>query len=316
MAVSSTIDKPKLQSLAARLWQYQLERFPLHKHGLLVAAFSFAGMSLSASLRDQVQPPHAGAFLTCFVTTLTAFLMLRIADEHKDRTEDALYRPYLPVPRGLVSLAELRNVFIGCAVIQVAVNAIFSPILLLILAPIWAYMYLMTKEFFAGVWLRKHPTAYLLSHMIILPLIDAYITACDWLPSGQGLPSGLALFLVLSFVNGIVLELGRKIRNSSEEEPGVETYSALWGLKRSLVVWSCAVAIAALFGVLTAIASGTVIMVSAITFLMIIAARNIALGAVSNVVGKPVGRRIETASAMWLLVLYVTLGISPFLKIG
>lgn len=313
--VGLQLDKSSQGALLARLWQYQLERFPLHKHGLLVAAFSFAGMSLSASLRGHVALPDIGAFLVCFMTTLSTFLMLRIADEHKDKEDDAMYRPSLPVPRGLVSLMELRGVFIACALLQVVFNALFCPALLMVLSCTWAYLFLMSKEFFAREWLRKNPAAYLLSHMVILPLVDAYITACDWLPGGHSAPGGLLFFLALSFFNGIVLELGRKIRSTSEEETGVETYSALWGLKRSVVMWSAAVAVSACFTILTAAASGTLVLVSALTFLMLVILRRVADSVMSGTLPS-VGGRMETISASWLLVLYICLGLTPFLELG
>ena len=302
-------------SLASRLWQYQSERFPCHKHGLLVAAFSFAGMSLSAALRGHVALPDLGAFLVCFTTTLTTFLMLRIADEHKDKDDDALYRSYLPVPRGLVTLRELRGVFVFCCLLQIALNALFCPALLLVLGCTWSYLFLMSKEFFVRDWLRKKPAAYLLSHMVILPLVDVYITACDWLPGGHAAPSGLLFFLALSFFNGIVLELGRKIRSAREEEAGVETYSALWGLKSSVLLWSAAVATAACFTVLTAAASGTLVLVSALTFLMLLILRRVA-DLVMRGDLPSVGGYMETLSASWLLVLYICLGLTPFLKLG
>ena len=51
---------------------------------------------------------------------LLFFLQLRIADEFKDYEDDARYRPYRPVPRGLVSLRELAWVGVGAAAIQLA----------------------------------------------------------------------------------------------------------------------------------------------------------------------------------------------------
>ena len=59
-------------------------------------------------------------------------------------------------------------------------DARLVPLLLLTLA----YLALMSVEFFAGEWLRKQPFLYMASHMAIMPLIDFYATACDWLPAG------------------------------------------------------------------------------------------------------------------------------------
>ena len=68
------------------------------------------------------------------------------------------------------------------------------------------------------------------SHMVILPLVDLYATACDWRVAGlRARRRGLFWFLVVSYLNGIVIEIGRKTRAPADEEHGVDTYSALWG---------------------------------------------------------------------------------------
>src|ERR1051326_3000146 len=112
--------------------------------------------------------------------------------------------------------------------------------MILLLAVAWAYLALMSKEFFVSAWLKAHPIPYLLSHMVIIPLVDLYATACDWWPAGQGPPRGLIWFLIVSYFNGIVIELGRKIRGPKEEEPGVNTYSVLWGRRTAVLVWLAA----------------------------------------------------------------------------
>jgi hypothetical protein len=68
---------------------------------------------------------------------------------------------------------------------------------------------------------------YLLSHMAIMPLIDLLLTGIEWLPGRAA--SGLWMFLALSFVNGCVLEIGRKLWAPENEIAGVDTYSGLWG---------------------------------------------------------------------------------------
>ena len=56
-----------------------------------------------------------------------------------------------------------------------------------LLAGAWIYLALMTREFFAAAWLKRHPVVYMTSHMVILPLVDLYATACDWGVAGGGL---------------------------------------------------------------------------------------------------------------------------------
>ena len=73
--------------------------------------------------------------------------------------------------------------------------------------------------------------------MMVMPLIDFYTSGLDWIVKGVRLPTGMFLFLALTFTNGCIIEIGRKIRVPEDEEPGVETYSALWGRFRAAAVW-------------------------------------------------------------------------------
>src|SRR5204863_8471249 len=102
-------------------------------------------------------------------------------------------------------------------------------------------------EFFVGEWLKRHHVIYLISHMAILPLVDLYATACDWWVAGEGAPQGLIWFLLVSYFNGIVIEVGRKIRAPQDEEVGINTYSALWGRRVAVLVWLSAMLATAVF---------------------------------------------------------------------
>jgi len=218
-----------------RWWVYQRERFPLLQHGPLVLAFSSCAVCYSSLLTGM--GAGWGAFVVAFVTCLIFFLQLRIADEFKDAEEDAVYRPYRAVPRGLVSLRELGVVFVLGCVVQLGLAIWFSPWLVVVLLVGWGYLALMSVEFFACDWLKARPVTYLWTHMLIMPIVDFYATACHWLPAGEKPWGGLVLFLAASFCNGLVIELGRKLRQPSAEEEGVPTYSGLWGLRRASRVW-------------------------------------------------------------------------------
>jgi hypothetical protein len=76
--------------------------------------------------------------------------------------------------------------------------------------------------------------------MAIMPLIDLLLTGIEWVPGG-GAASGLWMFLALSFVNGCVLEIGRKLWAPENEIAGVDTYSGLWGPQRAAMIWSVTV---------------------------------------------------------------------------
>ena len=236
-----------------RFWLYQAERFPVFGHGLLIAAFSFSALGFSILLRGQVAWPRLETTLVAFASAFLFFFQLRIADEFKDFEEDARYRPYRPVPRGLVSLRELAGLGLFSLVVQLGLALWLEPRLVLLLLLVWGYMGLMSQEFFGRNWLKRRPLIYMASHMLIVPLIDLYTTACDWLVAGVDIShSGLFWFLVTSFFNGVVIELGRKIRAPQDEEEGVETYSVLWGPRRAALAWLGALLLTALCALLAA----------------------------------------------------------------
>ena len=99
------------------------------------------------------------------------------------------------------------------------------------------YLLLMAKEFFVAEWLKKRQLAYIFSHMMIIPLIDLYSSGLDWKMSGHSWHLGIAWFMLVSFINGLVLKFGRKIRTKDSEEEGVVTYSKLYGIQKAVGKW-------------------------------------------------------------------------------
>ena len=289
---------------------YQRERFPLLAHGPLVAAFSVSAVCFSRLVRGEPGLPPPASLVVAFVTALIFFLQLRIADEFKDFEDDARYRPYRPVPRGLVTLRELGWVGAGGAAIQLALALWLHPPLAALLLLAWAYLALMSREFFAAEWLRRRPAIYMASHMVIIPLIDLYATACDWLPVTGWPPPGLIWFLLVSYVNGIVVEVGRKTRAPADEEPGVETYSSAWGLTTAVSVWVAALVVTALLawqaawqiGFAAPMARFLIVLVGVSTLAAMRLARFRAPGT---------GKTVELASGVWTLLMYLSLGAIP-----
>ena len=124
------------------------------------------------------------------------------------------------MPRGLVTLRLLVVLGVGAALLQAGLAAMLNTHLLMILAAVWLWLALMSLEFFAASWLRARPVVYLLSHMMIMPMIDLFTTSCEWLPRQAGPPAGIVPFLLLSFANGCVLEIGRKTWSPASERRG------------------------------------------------------------------------------------------------
>jgi hypothetical protein len=154
--------------------------------------------------------------------------------------------------------------------VQLALAWWLEPTLIVFLLLTWAYLALMSREFFAREWLKARPLTYLWSHMLIMPLIDLYATACDWRLVQEEIPRGLFWFLVISFFNGVVIEFGRKMRAPEHEETGVPTYTALWGQRKAVIAWLTALALTAISATVAASLIGfTIPILLVLAFLLV-----------------------------------------------
>jgi 4-hydroxybenzoate polyprenyltransferase len=291
-----------------RRWNtYFAERFPPLQHGLLIAAFTFGVLAYTGALASPSREPAWLGFAVAFATAFLVILQLRILDEFKDYEEDARWRPYRPVPRGLVTLGSLRTLWFIAAALEIAGALLLDARLLWGLLAIWAYSALMGVEFFVRDWLKTHALVYMLSHILIVPMIAAYVAACGWLPENAVAPD-LAWLLAASYFAFCVIEVGRKIRGPGDEEQGVETYSALWGARRAVAAWLAFMAASGVLAVLAAAGIGAARLEGAIT------AGVFTLAVAQSVVflrhpRAGSGSRFNSLSGLWTLGLFLGLGI-------
>ena len=291
-----------------RWWIYFQERFPLFAHGPLILAFSLSAVCFSSLLRGSERWPAWPVIAVALLSSLLSFLHLRLADEFKDLDEDTRYRPYRPVPRGLVTLRELGALWVATGLIQLALAVFLNFRLVPLLAVTWLYLGLMSREFFCRAWLKSHPFTYMWTHMFILPLVDFYATSCDWLSTSGRPPAGLYWFVLVSFLNGFLIEIGRKIRAPDDEEAGVGTYSVLWGRRGAVRGWLFAMALTGGAAVVAAGKIGFILPVAVV--LGIFLAVSAFIG--SRFVGNPrTGKSFELLSGLWTLCLYLLLGVIP-----
>lgn len=293
---------------------YQKERFPFLAHGLMISAFTFSAISYSRICRKEEGFIELSDFLVGIFATITLFLLVRIFDEFKDKEDDAKYRSYLPVPRGLITLKELKVVGWTVGLIQIAIIALLQPQMLYLYLIVLAYLLFMAVEFFVPKWLREHQIIYITSHMLIIPLIDIYASGLDWLLDGDKPHWGLAWFFAVSYTNGLMLEFGRKIRTPESEEKGVVSYTGLYGTKGGVLIWillllaTLGLAIGASFYA----GFGINATLTLIPFFLLCATPGILF------IQKPTIKKskyIEYASALWTALMYLSLGGVPMLKI-
>jgi hypothetical protein len=296
-----------------RLYIYQKERFPILIHGLLVACFSFSAIAYSRICRGAQGFVNWRIFLTGVFITITLFFLVRIFDEFKDAEDDARYRSELPVPRGLVSLRELGIIGVAIAIAQITVILIFFPRMLTLYLLIIAYLSLMGKEFFVAAWLKKHQFWYVTSHMFIIPLVDMYASGLDWNLQGVHPPKGLLFFFAVSYMNGIVLEIGRKIRTPQNEAVGVLSYTKMLGSNNAVFLWLAVLCLTLTLSVAACLFAGYGLVAFSVLGLIFIACAIPALMFLKLKTQK-LSKAIEYASAFWTMAMYLTMGGGPMLS--
>lgn len=298
-------------SLLKALWIYQAERFPLLRTGFLLAVFSAASLCVSAHLGGRPLPPLT-TFIAIWAVIFLLFFQMRVCDEIKDYEDDLRFRPERPIQRGLISLGLIKTLGFASAPLMAVLTWLVAPDLLLFLALVWLWLGLMTVEFFAPQWLKARPFLYLVSHMAIMPLIDLFITAAEWLPSGAGAPNGLSFFIALSAANGCVIEIGRKVWAPENERPGVETYSSLLGPRRSAFLWAGFASAAYLLLLGVGHVAGALLLIAllgaAALVLVILTARSFARDPTAAL-----QKKIDQLSGLWVLACYSLAGFLPVL---
>lgn len=291
-----------------RYWIYQRERFPLFGYLPMVGAFTLSAISYSQICRGGGGSFSLRIFCVGYFTAFVLFLLLRLFDEFKDAEEDAKYRPYRAVPRGVVSFCELRWAIVLSFGMTLLLNGVLLTQMLPLLLVALAYILIMWREFFAPDWLRRHPVAYMLTHMMILPVSDFYTSGLDWHLAKASIPTGMMVFLVMTFCNGIVIEVGRKIRPPEEEETGVTTYSALWGAHRATWIWLGVITTTFGLAMICCHQGGYLMQASP---LLLIAYVGCIMPAIIFLRKNAFYKKIELTSGLWTIAMYLIVGVFP-----
>lgn len=317
---------------------YLNERFPLGKNSIFVLIFTlsgyiYTGLLYNSKIINQIfskeikvpMPWHK--IVALFIIIFMFFLQLRITDEFKDYEEDLKYRAYRPVQRGVVTLKALGKIGIATVIVQIILAYVIDFKIIYFMIIVWFYMFLMTKEFFIKEWLTKRILIYALSHVVIMIFITLVIvdaTQCIMLDEAENIFKFGALqwyrhnidialipLFALNYLNGIVLEIGRKTRRADEEEHGVQTYSKLWGKKKAVIILSLLFA-AEYFLVILGLSytyekylllSGLillVILIVSIYFMIKFLRKNLS------------GKIVESLSGLWIIFSGMSMGLLPY----
>lgn len=300
-------------NLTQRIWRYQATRFPLAKTVPLLVVFSAASITISAVLSDRAIP-DVWAYLTGFCLVFLLFLQLRVADEVKDAEDDRLYRPERPIPRGIVTLRLIVTIGVVTLPVTAMIALVYGAGLIWLLLLVWLWLTAMTLEFGLPAWLKARPVLYLLSHMAIMPLIDFMLTGIEWLPHGGPHPA-LWLFIALSFANGCVLEVGRKLWAPESERHGVETYSSLWGPQNAAYIWLVFLGLSTALLMGVGMATDDLLYFAVVGLPGAILAAKYALDYGANPTPEAQSK-MDTIAGLWVFLCYATAGFVPLILGG
>ena len=224
--------------ILVRFYQYLKERFPLRDFIPLSVVFAVTvGVCVQVAIYGYVKSPWS--ISAGFFAFLSFLLRLRLFDEFKDFEHDSLYYSTRPVPRGLITLQELKLFILLTLCVEILLATTKGAISSILFFLAFIYSLLMFKEFFVKKWLRQHFTAYIIVHEILVFPLFFYIFSLNGMPMAY---VGQIYFWILALFFGcqlFLLEVTRKIRPTELEIPSRDTYTAQYGIKRASALVIC-----------------------------------------------------------------------------
>lgn len=300
-----------------RWWIYQKERFPIAKNGLLIAIFSTSAVGYSLLLRTSAnQPvvPSLGLIILAFVALFLFFLQLQVIDEFRAIQKDVLYNPSRPVPRGLVSLQELKLIGFAVGLIQLGLALSIGGSMVFLLLLVWAYLALMAYKFFVPRWLAAHLIVDGLSHIAAFPLFALYATAHDWLAVGLSPASGIIWFLLLSFLSQLAIELGRWLRTSqgktTKDKDATSKLQLIQRYRQAVLIWLSVVWLM----VIVSLQAGVQIHFAVPVTVIVLTLLTVSVGVAWRCWMNPsAAKHLELMAGLLTIAIYFNLGILPLI---
>ena len=271
-------------------YTYQKERFPIATYGLYIFSIVFGTFCFATESKNWIM------LIPMFVVALLQFLMVRIVDEFKDFEEDSKYRPYRPVPRGLVSLKELGILGGICAIIQIGLTAILNLKGLIYLSLVWIFFAIMSKSFFIKKLVDKHILLEVTLDEFLMPLLVLYLSTFVTTISVKLIP-----FLILSYLGSWIVEIARKIRCKEDEENGVKTYTAVFGIPKTTTI---VVVLEALIMMMQYYILGTKYIIPILALYVLINIPNLLFIIKEN---KKLAKMVGLLANMYLILVYISM---------
>ncbi len=223
----------------ARWLTYLRERSPLPL--LLPIAL---GVFFSARYGTGKEPTALAAVGT-FVGLVGWLVLARLMDEKKDYAKDVVAHPERPLPRGLLTVAEVEVASVRATFALFGVAAVFAAAGNVNAAVAYAaavgFLWLMYKEFYVGAWLGEYPVPYAISHQVVGWPLYGFVFAL-FEPASLYTPLVLA-YGVAVIGSSMTLEITRKLDPNAD--PVLKTYLVLYGPKATVLLTAIFAGVAA-----------------------------------------------------------------------
>ena len=152
-----------------------------------------------------------------------------------------------------------------------------------------------------------------LKHRNVITLVDVYARGLDWILEDVSPTKGLLFFFAVSYMNGIVLELGRKIKTPEKESEGVLTYTSMLGPKKAIYLWLAVLFVTLVLSILASQYAGYGEMALVILGSIFILCSLPAFSFLKKPNDKA-AKWMEISSGIWTISMYLTLGGVPMLQ--
>ena len=210
--------------------KYLIERSPPGMLSSVASGIALSGLWIGGGA---FQAP--GFALAC--AGLLLFMVLaRLADELKDYEKDKVAHPERPLPRGLLTLAEVRRavlmLFAAMSGYAVLLTLVAGWLAAALYATSGVWLWLMSQEFFARDTLAERPLASAFLHQLVLFPLYGFAVAVPAPDLALG-PPGFA-YALANLGASMSYEVGRKLDPTAH--PVLDYYGARYGARRCAVI--------------------------------------------------------------------------------
>lgn len=254
-------------------------------------------------------------FLIGYFVALSFFFRLRCFDEIKDYQVDLKVNPHRPLARGLLTISEVRAMFLSLTVFELAVALSLSFAVFVVHSLAVIYSYVMYREFFIGKYIAQHLTTYAVLHTFVSVLVGYSIISISSGLMFSEFTDALLTFGLVNWALFNLFEFARKTYSPDEERVGVATYSSqfgAWGAGfLSLSQIACALVVLAAVGFR---AGESVWLLTGIGYVHYVAAACVMLATIFYAL-LPTSSRAKvfrSICAAYLLIFYAILSVQTF----